>query len=334
MPVVSIGPSSTEAPEIPRAPDAPAETVAALKSATEPASAADVAAPELESGDATGRPADGATTAEEPNAAVASPERGAEPSAQAKTGESTAAGTRPAVAGKRMWLAAAIAVVVMAALAWAALRKSPKPEPVELEAEPKTAAQPSPPPAASAPAAPEPEQPAAEQPQPSAPDEQVDEGTTHDKKKAGKKSSRRRRWWSARKRGTKASDSADDDEDEAPAESKTTRAAESGTTHAAAESSITPVTLNVVPAGTLVYRGGQSEGSAPLTYGIKQGERVVLRLVKQGYATQSVILDGSRTKVSVVMVKQGGAGQALPGDATSPSTSSSPLPSGSATGTE
>lgn len=55
-----------------------------------------------------------------------------------------------------------------------------------------------------------------------------------------------------------------------------------------------------------MYRGGQSEGTTPLTYGVNTGERIVLRLVQEGYVTQSVVLDGSRTQVRVVMVKAGG----------------------------
>jgi hypothetical protein len=54
-----------------------------------------------------------------------------------------------------------------------------------------------------------------------------------------------------------------------------------------------------------VFRGGQSEGTTPLTYGVNEGESVALRLVKEGYVSQRVVLDGDQTKVRVVMVKQG-----------------------------
>ena len=57
--------------------------------------------------------------------------------------------------------------------------------------------------------------------------------------------------------------------------------------------------------GILVFRDGQSEGTTPLTYGVNEGESVALRLVKEGYVSQRVVLDGDQTKVRVVMVKQG-----------------------------
>jgi hypothetical protein len=158
---------------------------------------------------------------------------------------------------------------------------------MQLEAEPESAAEPAREPSPTQPA------PSAEPAQPSPPAEArvVRDAHQDDPDEAEKESSRRH--------GSRMPES-----DTGP-RTDSTPATEPESESTAPESSTTTVTLSTVPATTLVYRDGQSEGAAPLTYGIKKDERIVLRLVKEGYVTQSVVLDGSQPEVRVVMVKQG-----------------------------
>lgn len=202
----------------------------------------------------------------------------------------TAPSERPSTTRKTLWIAAAAAVAVLAVIVWARLRDSPKPDPIELKAEPNRTAQ----------QAVEPRTPAAAPTaaEAQAPDEQTEPASNSDKK-TSRRAPWRRRWWA--KPGLKAPDS--DKEPEPESEPAPPPATEPEGSAAA----VTAVTLTVVPPSTLVYRGGQAEGTTPLTYGVKKGERLVLRLVKEGYVTQSAVLDGSRKTVRVVMAKAGAA---------------------------
>jgi type IV secretory pathway VirB10-like protein len=163
---------------------------------------------------------------------------------------------------------AVVILVLLAVGAWATQRRGPQTEPMQLKAEPDRVTQAAPRPAPAEPAASAAQ---AQPPQPTATPPQPSPSQDQ-----------------------VARDS-DQDQDEANPENEA----------AAPQSSRTSVTLSTVPARTSVYRGGQSEGTTPLTFGVSKGERVVLRLVKKGYATQSVVLDGSQAKVRVVMLKEG-----------------------------
>jgi hypothetical protein len=59
------------------------------------------------------------------------------------------------------------------------------------------------------------------------------------------------------------------------------------------------VTLAVYPPKALVFRAGKFDGVPPLSYSIKKGERVVVRVDKPGYVGRTVILDGKTPTVSV-----------------------------------
>ena len=64
------------------------------------------------------------------------------------------------------------------------------------------------------------------------------------------------------------------------------------------------VSLVVDPPDATIYRNGAVDRSTPPTYTIKKGQVVVVMLVRSGFRSRVVRLDGSRRTVSVTLKKR------------------------------
>lgn len=88
------------------------------------------------------------------------------------------------------------------------------------------------------------------------------------------------------------------------------------------------VVLAVAPLDARVYRGEEDLGTSPVVVELEEGERVTLRVEKEGYVSTEVELDGTEKKLSIALKKEPAPARVAP----RPAPPRAPAPKGPAPG--
>jgi hypothetical protein len=98
----------------------------------------------------------------------------------------------------------------------------------------------------------------------------------------------------------------------APATSEASPTSPAPAAPAAEESGITKVTLTVTPPEAKVARPGRIPERTPVTYEVPKGTRIMVNVSCYGYQSKDLVIDGSKTEISLVLQRKLGAANPEP----------------------